>query len=114
MRESIDIKKTGQLLKKIISNAGYKVSDIQKHLGLSCPQPVYRWYSGKALPTVDHLHTLSILLGKHMEELVVTCGDIKAISIKPDLELITEDTEKAQYLRIKLYFSRLIHNKLSG
>ena len=72
MRVCIDMKRTGKHLKQLIMDAGYNVSDIQKFLELSCPQPVYRWYKGKALPTVDHLLILSILLGKHMEELIVT------------------------------------------
>ncbi len=68
---SIDMKKTGELLKRKIVQAGYSVKDIQELLMLSCPQPVYRWYAGKVLPSVDHLYTLSRLLHIHMEDLIV-------------------------------------------
>lgn len=67
----IDMKKTGLLLKNRILSAGYSVKDIQEKLGLSCPQPIYRWFKGLILPSVNHLFVLSQLLGMHMEELLV-------------------------------------------
>ena len=71
MYPNIDLKQTGQKLKCLIKNAGYDVKYIQQYLHLSCPQPIYRWFQGKILPSVDHLYSLSILLGVHMEELIV-------------------------------------------
>lgn len=68
----IDMKKTGLLLKNRIFSAGYSVKDIQEKLGLSCPQPIYRWFKGIILPSVNHLFVLSQLLGVHMEELLVS------------------------------------------
>lgn len=68
---NIDMEQTGKRLKTLITNAGYDVKYIQKYLHLSCPQPVYRWFGGKVLPSVDHLYSLSKLLGVHMEELLV-------------------------------------------
>lgn len=74
MRESyqnIDMKKTGILLKEKTEQAGYSVKEIQKILMLSCPQPIYRWFSGKILPSVDHLYVLGHLLHMHIEDLLV-------------------------------------------
>ena len=65
MYEHIDMKKTGILLKYRIEKAGYTVKDIQKILQLSCPQPIYRWFKGMILPSVDHLYVLSRLLKVH-------------------------------------------------
>ena len=70
----IDLVKTGELLKQKFKVAGYSVREIQQMLGLSCPQPIYRWFKGQILPTVEHLHRLSIILNVHMEELLVTRG----------------------------------------
>lgn len=67
----IDMEKTGELLKATIQEAGYDVKYIQEHLHLSCPQPIYRWYKGKILPSLDHLYSLSVLLDIHMEDLIV-------------------------------------------
>lgn len=72
---NIDMIQSGQKIKYLIKKAGYSVKDIQHHLQLSCPQPVYRWFHGQVLPTVDHLLMLSRLLGVHMEELLVVKED---------------------------------------
>lgn len=68
---NIDMKKTGARIEKMIKKAGFDVKTIQKHLQLSCPQPIYRWFKGKVLPTVNHLYALSVILGVHIEDLLV-------------------------------------------
>ena len=67
----IDMEKTGFLLKLYSMKYGYSVKDIQTYIGLSCPQPVYRWFKGKILPSVENLLKLSELYNVHMEELIV-------------------------------------------
>ena len=67
----IDIIATGRHLKKLAQRHGYSVKDIQQYLGLSCPQPVYRWYKGIILPSIDNLLKLSELYHLHMEELLI-------------------------------------------
>ena len=71
MYENIDMERTGILLKEMFDKSGYTVKDIQKILHLSCPQPIYRWFKGNILPSVDHLYVLSRLLKVHMEDLLV-------------------------------------------
>ena len=68
---NINMEKTGLLMREKVSEQGYTVKDVQKYLGLSCPQPIYRWFKGKVLPTLDHLFMLSRMLDVHMEELLV-------------------------------------------
>ncbi len=68
---NIDMIKTGKRLEDAIRSAGFDVKTIQNYLHLSCPQPIYRWFKGKVLPSIDHLYVLSGLLGVHMEELLV-------------------------------------------
>ena len=67
----IDAKKSGEELKRLVREAGLTVKDLQRFLHLSCPQPIYRWYRGLAMPSVDHLYAIAGLLGVHMEELLV-------------------------------------------
>lgn len=74
---NIDMEQSGQKIKQMIQKSGYSVKEIQNYLHLSCPQPVYRWFHGQVLPTVDHLFMLSRLLGVHMEEFLVVKGDKK-------------------------------------
>lgn len=73
---NINMEETGLLLKRRITEQGYTVKDIQKYLQLSCPQPVYRWFKGRVLPSLDHLLMLSRMLKVHMEELLVVEEDI--------------------------------------
>ncbi len=68
---NIDMKQTGRKLKHIIESAGYTPRMIQEYLHLSCVQPIYRWYKGLILPSVDHLLMLSELLDVHMEDFLV-------------------------------------------
>ena len=68
---NIDMQQTGIKLKRIIESSSYTPSMIQEYLHLSCVQPIYRWYKGLILPSVDHLLMLSELLDVHMEDLLV-------------------------------------------
>ena len=68
---NIDMQKTGKRIRYLAENAGYNPRAIQEYLHLSCVQPIYRWYKGLILPSVDHLFMLSNLLGVHMEDLIV-------------------------------------------
>lgn len=71
---NIDLAATGLHLKYLTASRGLTVKMIQQYLGLSCPQPVYRWFKGQILPSVDHLYALSRLLQMHMEDLLITKG----------------------------------------
>ena len=68
---NIDMQRTGIKLKNMLESAGYTPRMIQDYLHLSCVQPIYRWYKGLILPSVDHLFMLSELLNVHMEEFLV-------------------------------------------
>ena len=70
-KTTIDIQMTGRKLRQYASKCGYSVKDIQNYLRLSCPQPVYRWFNGVILPSVDNLLRLSELFCVHMEDLLV-------------------------------------------
>ena len=60
---SIDLELTGIKLKMFIKKAGYDVKFIQNYLQLSCPQPIYRWFKGKSLPSVDHFICFKLFVG---------------------------------------------------
>ena len=68
---NIDLQQTGQNMKRMLETAGYTPRMLQEYLHLSCVQPIYRWYKGLILPSVDHLFMLSELLGVHMEDFLV-------------------------------------------
>ena len=102
-KTSIDMRKTGRNLQRLAKENGYIVKDIQKYLHLSCPQPVYRWYKGSTLPSVDNLLRLSELFHVHMEELLV-----KEYSADYFKEFtIFESSRQAFYKRMEAYFTLL-------
>ncbi len=68
---NINMRQTGKRMEAAIKTAGIDVKTLQEYLHLSCPQPIYRWFKGQVLPSVDHLYVISRLLGMHMEELLV-------------------------------------------
>ena len=80
---NIDLQRTGQKMKYMMESAGYTPRMIQEYLHLSCVQPIYRWYKGVILPSVDHLFMLSELLDVHMEDFLVKK---KAIPVIYDIE----------------------------
>lgn len=87
---NIDMQRTGSKLKYMFEAAGYTPRMIQDYLHLSCVQPIYRWYKGLILPSVDHLLMLRELLHVHMEELLVKkSAEFYACDImRQDLQLI--------------------------
>lgn len=68
---TLDVERTGQRINKAIRDSGYKVADIQKALNFECPQSIYRWMRGTALPSIDSLFILCKLLGIAMEDILV-------------------------------------------
>lgn len=68
---TIDVRRTGSNLKRICEDRHISVTELQQFLGLSCPQSIYRWFSGQAVPSVDNLFALASLLKVPMEKILV-------------------------------------------
>ncbi len=98
---NIDLQQTGRKLKHILESAGYTPRMIQEYLHLSCVQPIYRWYKGLILPSVDHLLMLSELLNVHMEELLVKK------SVVPVVNGIEQCYSKAAQQRLMAYYKKI-------
>ena len=97
---SINVTETGKRLKKLAQRNGYSVKDIQRYLCLSCPQPVYRWYKGIILPSVDNLLRLSELFQVHMEELLVKTE----YSVSYDIERLGKKNPEK---RLRAYYIKM-------
>ena len=98
---NIDMHRTGRKIKHMIESAGYTPRIIQDYLHLSCVQPIYRWYKGKILPSVDHLLMLSELLNVHMEDLLVK---MNAVPMIYDIE---QSYAQAAQKRIMVYYKKI-------
>ena len=100
-KTSIDMIETGKYLKRLARRRGYSVKDIQHYLSLACPQPVYRWYKGAILPSVDNLLKLSELYHVHMEELLVKTGYVFCY----DIEKINKENLAK---RVRAYYLKMV------
>lgn len=73
---SIRQKETRNNIRKLLSENGYTVKDVQNAMGFENPQAVYKWISGKSLPSLDNIVILSRLLHTSIEDILVIDGDI--------------------------------------
>lgn len=73
---SIRQKDTGRRIRKLLSENGYTVKDVQGAMGFENPQAVYKWISGRSLPSLDNFIILSRLLHTSIEDILVIDGDI--------------------------------------
>lgn len=68
---TLNIKATGENIKKLRRKCGLTVENISQYMGFESTQAVYKWQSGKSLPTVDNLFALSKLFGVKIEDILV-------------------------------------------
>lgn len=67
----IDMEATGKNIREIADRMGIKPTDIQNVCGLGSIQAVYKWFSGKSVPSIDNLGIISNLLNTTIDDLVV-------------------------------------------
>ena len=73
---SIQQKETGRQIKRLLSEHGNTVKDVQTVMGFENPQAVDTWISVKSLPSLDNFILLSRLLHTSIEDILVIDGDI--------------------------------------
>lgn len=83
---SIQPKETGNKIKNLLGERGFTVKDVQNVMGFENPQAIYKWLSGKSLPSLDNFIILSRLLHTSIEDILVIDGDVvvfKEKNLKP-------------------------------
>lgn len=78
---SIQQKETGERIRSLLKVNGYTVKDIQEMMGFENPQAVYKWISGRSLPSLDNFLILSNILHTSINDILVVDGDIAIFSI---------------------------------
>ena len=63
----IDVIATGKNILRLRKAQGYSVADLQEFLGFEAPQAIYKWQSGKSLPSTDNLFALSVFFEVSIE-----------------------------------------------
>ena len=71
MIPTINMVKTGQNIVRLREQAGLSVRELQEAFGFATPQAVYKWQHGTALPTIDNLVVLAMLLHVSMDAIIV-------------------------------------------
>ena len=67
----INVIETGKNIKKLMKSKNVKPVDVQVWCGFATVQPIYNWWHGKNLPTVDNLLILSYTLNCRIEDILV-------------------------------------------
>ncbi len=67
----IDVIRTGQRITELRKAAGLTVRDLQEIFGFTTPQAIYKWQHGTAMPTLDNLVVLSVVLGVAIDDILV-------------------------------------------
>ena len=68
---TIDMVATGKNIMRLREAAGFTVKDIQEIFGFAAPQASYKWQHGTAMPTIDNLVVLAMVLGVTIDEILV-------------------------------------------
>lgn len=75
---TINMAATGRNIATLRTQAGLTVKDLQDVFGFATPQAIYKWQHGTAMPTLDNLIVLAMVLGVAMDDIVVVDVDAKA------------------------------------
>lgn len=67
----IDMNATGENLAQRRENMGLSVRQLQKILGFSSPQAIYKWQRGESLPSLDNMAALTVVLRVKLDDLVI-------------------------------------------
>ena len=67
----IDIRATGRNIRRLRSEKGLSIKRMQEWFGFEEPRTIYKWQSGRGLPSIDNLYALSKLLDVPIEDILV-------------------------------------------
>lgn len=72
---TVDMVLTGQNIRRLRIQAGLTVASLQKILGFSSPQAIFKWQRGDTLPTVDNLVILAAVFKVRVDDILVVTVD---------------------------------------
>lgn len=100
MFPTIDRKRTGIHLRRLMDERGLSVKDVQQYLGLGSVQSVYHWLNGLSMPTIDNLYALSELFQMSVDDML--CGDRQYVPAR---------RYHTQFERLRAYYQRMNEHK---
>lgn len=66
----INLIETGKNIKLMMDTNGISVKELQEVFGFYTPSPIYKWISGKNVPTVDNLIILAWFFGTSIDQII--------------------------------------------
>lgn len=96
MFPTIDKKRTGMHLRRIMDERGLSVKDVQQYLGLGSVQSVYHWLNGLSMPTIDNLYALSELFQMSVDDML--CGNRR---------YVPRNRYDLQFERLRAYYEKI-------
>lgn len=101
---TIDPEATGRNIRVLMKQNGYDIDDVREACGNVSAQAVYKWLSGKSLPSIDNLKILSVIFGTTMEGILVTDENAHVFYIPVLLRILSD----LFFFRKLIYFRDLI------
>ncbi len=75
---TINMVATGRNITRLREAVGMTVKDIQDIFGFATPQAIYKWQHGTAMPTIDNMVVLAVVLGVTIDEILVVDDNTRA------------------------------------
>ena len=75
---AIDMVATGRNIMRLREEAGLTVRDLQDIFGFATPQAIYKWQHGTAMPTIDNLVVLAVVLKVPIDQIIMIDVNAKA------------------------------------
>ena len=66
----LDMTATGARIHELRTQHKLTVEQIREYLGLESTQAIYKWQSGKSMPTIDNLYALSMLFETSVDDIL--------------------------------------------
>lgn len=76
----IDIIKTGENIRNLRKLAGISITELQDIFGFRNPQAIYKWQRGEALPSIDNLVVLALVLNVRIDDILMIVDDDISLS----------------------------------
>lgn len=68
----VNMQQTGRNIIMLREQCGISVRQLQRMLGFTTPQAIYKWQHGASLPTVDNLVALSAIFAVPIDAILIT------------------------------------------
>ena len=95
---TIDMTATGKNITRMMKAAGITLKDLREIFGFATPQAIYKWISGKSLPSLDNFLILSRLLHASIEDILVVDGDIVMSALFENIEDAVSESGELAYV----------------